>query len=878
MQVRPAALLALIALAFPAIAASLSTEQQTHLCRWCSAQFAPAPVDSPAYRKYAPDRRVDILHLALDVTPDFKARTIAGTATVSFKPIATPLEELRLDAVDLRVASVTSSEKLAAHQVTDREIVFTFAPPIPVGKEARVTVKYSAEPRKGLYFRTPEMGYPETHLWTQGEPSEARHWFPSFDHPVEKFTSEVTCHMPAGMVALSNGRQVSAQSGAGGLTAFHWVQEKPHVTYLITLVAGQLKKIEDKHRDIPLEFWTTPSDLAAAPNSFRHTKHMLQFFEREIGVNYPWAKYGQAAVHDYHWGGMENTSLTTLNFRTLFTAETENLFSSDSLVAHELAHQWFGDLVTCKDWSHIWLNEGFATYYDWMWQGDFGGTNETLYALHSAAKGILANANETRGIVWRKFGDPEEMFNYLAYPKGAWVLHMLRCQLGADLYRRCVRTYLDRHAFGSVETADLRKVIEELSGRSFERFFEQWVHGIGAPTLDVTYAWDEKTKLARVSVKQSQKISDEAHLFQFPLTLRFKSKSGTTDHTVQVRDKEEDFYLPLKAAPDVVRVDPGLTLLARINFKPAAPMLFAQLADKTDLIGQLLALENLAGRSDGETIAKLKATLNSDSHYGVRTRAADLIKQARTDEALAALVSSLAPTGGEGRVEGVRDARVRNAVISALGGFYHEDAFAALKRVLATEKNPGIQSTALRALGPYAKPEVRDLLVKFLNTPSYRDRLAEAAIAGMKAQDDPAFVAPLLTALQSRETALMSTVFSAGLDALASLARNEPKKDSVRDFLTARVNSPKERVRLAAITALGTLEDPRAIAALETFTALAADRPEKAAADKALVQLRTARKPGEDLKGLRTEVLDLQKSNRELKKDLETLKKKIEAK
>ncbi len=868
MQVRFLALLALFMVVAPARAASLSAEQQTHLCRWCSAQFAPAPVDSPAYRKYAPDRRVDILHLALDVTPDFKARTLVGTATVTFKPIATPLEELRLDAVDLRIASVTSSEKLLGHQVTDREIVFTFAPPIPVGKEARVVVKYSAEPRKGLYFRTPEMGYPETHLWTQGEPSEARHWFPSFDHPVEKFTSEVTCHVPAGMVALSNGRQVSAQPSAGGLTAFHWVQEKPHVTYLITLVAGQLKKIEDKHRDIPLEFWTTPRDLAAAPNSYRHTKHMMEFFEREIGVNYPWAKYGQAAVHDYHWGGMENTSLTTLNYRTLFTAETENLFSSDSLVAHELAHQWFGDFVTCKDWSQIWLNEGFATYYDWLWQGDFGGTNETLYALHSAAKGILANQNETRGIVWRKFGEPEEMFNYLAYPKGAWVLHMLRCQLGADLYRRCVRTYLDRHAFGSVTTEDLKKVIEELSGRSFDRFFDQWVHGLGAPTLDVTYAWDEKAKLARVSVKQSQKISDEAHLFQFPLTLRFKSKSGTTDHTVQVRDKEEDFYLPLKAAPDVVRVDPGLTLLARINFKPATPMLLAQLADKTDFLGQLHALDNLAGRSDSETVAKLKAALNSDSHYAIRTRAADLLKQARTDESMIALLASTKQA----------DARIRSSVVSALGGFYHDDAFAALKQTLATEKNPGIQATALRALGPYAKPEVRDLLVKFLNTPSYRDRLTEAAIAGMKAQDDPAFIAPLLAALQSREATLPSTVFSAGLDALATLARNEPKKDSIRDFLTARVNSPKERVRLAAITALGTLEDPRALAALETFTALAADRPEKAAADKALAQLRTARKPGDDLKGLRTEVLDLQKSNRELKKDLETLKKKLEAK
>ncbi len=870
MQVRLAALLALLTLAVSARAASLSTEQQTHVCRWCSAQFAPAAVDSPAYRKYAPDRRVDILHLALDVTPDFKARSISGTATVAFKPIATPLEELRLDAVDLRIASVSSTEKLLGHQVTDSQIVFTFATPIPVGKEARVTVKYSAEPRKGLYFRTPEMGYAETHLWTQGEPNEARHWFPSFDHPVEKFTSEVTCHVPTGtgMVALSNGRQVSAERDATGLTAFHWVQDKPHVNYLITLVAGQLQKVSDQHRDIPLDFWTTPSDHAEAPNSFRNTKHMMAFFEREIGVNYPWAKYGQAAVHDYHWGGMENTSLTTLNFRTLFKAETENLFNSDSLVAHELAHQWFGDLVTCKDWSHVWLNEGFATYYDWMWQGDFGGTNETLFALATAAKGILANQNETRGIVWRKFGEPEEMFNYLAYPKGAWVLHMLRCQLGADLYRQCIRTYVDRHAYGSVTTEDLKKVIEELSGRSFDRFFDQWVHGVGAPTLDVNYSWDEKAKLARVTVKQSQKISDEALLFQFPLTLRFKSKSGTTEHTVQVRDKEEDFYLPLKAAPDVVRVDPGLTLLARINFKPPTPMLLAQLADQSDFLGQFHALDNLAGRSDGETVAKLKAALNSDAHYGVRTRAADLLKQARTDESLAALLASTKQS----------DARVRSAVITALGGFYHEDAFGALKQSLSSEKNPGIQAVALRALGPYAKPEARELLVKFINTPSYRDRLTEAAIAGMKAQDDPAYVTPLLVTLQAREATLLSTVFSAGLDALAFVARNDAKKDAVRDFLTALVNSPKERVRLAAITALGTLEDPRAIAALETFTPLAADRPEKPAADKALEKLRTARKPTDDLKGLRTEVLELQKSNRELKKDFEALKKKLEAK
>ncbi len=866
MYPRRIVLFVLLSFTFPAHAASWLEEQSLH-CRWCATQYAPTPVDAVNYRKYAPDRRVDILHLALDVTPDFKRRTVAGTATLTFKPIATPLEELRLDAVELRVESVTSSESLLGHQITDSQIVFTFASPIPVGKEARVTVVYSAEPVKGLYFRTPEMGYAESHLWSQGEPSEARHWFPSFDHPIEKFTSEVTCRVPTGMVALSNGRQVSARPGAGGLTAFHWVQEKPHANYLITLVAGQLQKIEDKHRDIPLEFWTTPSDFAQAPASFRHTKHMMAFFEREIGVNYPWAKYGQACIQDFHWGGMENTSLTTLNYNTLFTAETENLHDSDSLVAHELAHQWFGDLVTCKDWSQVWLNEGFATYYDWLWQGDHGGGNETLNELYGAAKGILANTNETRGIVWRKFSDPDEMFNYLAYPKGAWVLHMLRSQLGVDLYRQCIRTYLERNAYGSVTTEDLKKVIEELSGRSFDRFFDQWVYGIGAPTLDVTYAWDAKTKLAHVTVKQTQKISDEAHLFQFPLTLRFKSKTGVTDHAVKISEKEEDFYVALPAAPEIVRIDPGLTVLARINFKPPTPMLHAQLADNSDFVGQLHALDQIDGRSDGATVAKLKAALGGEAHVEVRTRAAGLLRKARTDEALAALLASQVQA----------DARVRSAVIGALGGFYHDDAYAALVRTLATEKNPGIQATALRALGPYAKPEIRDLLVKFLHTASFRDRLAVAAIGAMKAQDDPSYAAPILTALQQQEATFSSSAFSTGLEAIAALSRHEPKKDTVREFLTARVNSPRERVRRAAITALGTLEDPRAIATLQTFTALAADRPEKVAADKAIALLRTARKPADDLKGLRTEVLELQKSNRELKKDIETLKKKSAA-
>ena len=849
-------------------AEALSVEQQSHSCRFCSVAPGPSTVDSPTYRKYAPDRHVDIRHLALDITPNFQARTIRGSATLHFKPIATPLEELRLDAVDLNTISTTSSETGFTHQVTGREIIFHFSPPIPVGKESTVTVHYTAEPVQGLYFRTQEMGYSETQLWTQGESIESRHWFPCFDHPIQKLTSEVTCHLPAGMVALSNGRQTSISQDSNGLTAFHWLQDKPHVNYLITLVAGQFEKIEGKLRDIPLEFWTAPSDLPYAPNSFRHTRHILEFFEREIGVNYPWAKYGQVTIKDYHWGGMENTSLTTLNANTLFPTEIENLSNSDGLVAHELAHQWFGDLLTCKDWSHTWLNEGFATYYNWLWDGNFSGQNELLYTLHNAAKGILSNTNETRGIVWRKFNEPGEMFNYLAYPKGAWVLHMLRSQLGPELYRECIRTYVQRHAYGSVTTDDLRAVFEELSGRNLERFFDQWVYGIGAPALDVAYSWDEKTKQAKLTVKQTQKISEEAHLFQFPLTLRFATKTERLDRTVQVTKKDEEFYFPLKSAPDVVRVDPNLALLAKVTFKPARPMLFLQLADNSDILGQLLALDQLAEKPDKEAVAKIRITLQDATHYGVRTRAAEVLKIARSDEALAALLTS--PTQP--------DARVRNAVVSAIGGFYDDTALAALQTTLGLEKNPAILATILRALGPYQTPEIREILVKFLDTPSHRERLCEAALNAMKTQDDPAFVATLTESLRNRAATLPASTIAAELDTLGTLQRNEPNKDAVRSLLLEYLKDPRERVRLAAITGLGNLEDTRAIAALEIFTKARADRPEKTTAEKALEKIRGARKPSEELKGLRTEISDLQKAGRDLKKDLEVLQKKLESK
>ena len=834
-----------------------------------SASFL-APADTAVPRRYAPDRAVQMIHLALDVTPDFKKRTIAGTASLHFKPVAKPVRELALDAVDLNIQSVTASEKLQAWQSTDEQVILTFAEPIPADKETTVTISYTAEPTEGIYFRTPEMGYKEgdTHLFSQGEEIEARHWYPCPDSPNQKFTSEITCRVPEGMTAISNGHLVSeTKDPATGLVVIHWSQDKPHANYLISLVAGYFKKLEDKCNNTPLAFYTPPSEFAQATNSFRDTRDMMEFFEKEIGVPYPWDKYAQVCVNDFVAGGMENTSATTLTDRTLFTTATENTRTSEGLIAHEMAHQWFGDLVTCKDWSHTWLNEGFATFYETLYTEHKNGRDDMLYELYSRVRQITAIPNETNPIVRRTYNEPREMFGYLVYPKASWVLHMLRTQLGPDLYRRCIKTYLERHQYGNVVTDDLREVIEELSGRSFDQFFDQWLYHGHFPELDITYAWDEKTGLARVTVQQTQEINQNVLLFKFPLTLQFKGEFGVTNQEVQVTRKQEDFYVPLPSAPTLVRIDPEYTLFAKVKFDLSRTMLNTQLADQKDVVGRLQAIEQLSSKRDQESVAQLNRTLNEDSFYGVRIEASKALRGIHTDESLDALLASTEQS----------DARVRRQVTEDIAGFYAEKALAEARQTVEKEKNPEILAIALRSLGGYAKPQVQPTLLTFLNSDSYRNELAAAAIASLRSQDDPSYITPLRETLAKREGAFTSRGYADGLGTLAYLTRNEEKKDEVREFLLVHVNDKRRTIQLAAINALGTLGDPKAISVLETFALAARATPERGAAERAVAELRAGRKPVDDFKNLRQEVLDLEKANRDLRKELDDLKKKVEA-
>jgi aminopeptidase N len=840
------------------------------VCRYENREL-PGPLTDKPGRKYARDRFADIRHLTLDVTPDFAKRTVRGTATLSFAPIAKPLTRLELDAVGLTIEGITAKgATLSEHDVRDEKLILVFKEPIAAGQEASVSIMYHAEPGVGLHFRTPEMGYKpgDTQVWSQGEAEQHRHWFPCYDYPNARFTSEVICHVPEGMEVVSNGSLVGKQRGADGLMAWHWKQDKPHVNYLVALAAGYFHKIEDRIGTVPLAVLVPPSEKARAANAFRDTKAIIEFYQRETGVPFPWDKYYQVYCLDFTAGGMENTSCTFQAARLLFDNDTEQIRTLHRLDAHETAHQWFGDLVTCRDWSHLWLNEGFASYYTVLYEEQKSGRDAMLFALWNEAQGVF-RSSDTRPTVWRDYRDPMEQFDFRVYPKGAWILHMMRSRLGPELYRRSIHAYLERHRNGIATTDDLQAAIEEQSGLSFDQFFDQWLYHGGVPELKVEYTWDAASKLAKVTVKQTQKISADVLLFSLELPIRFsiKGQDRPIDFKVTAGKAEEEFYFPLPSQPELVRIDPDYTLLAKIEFQPPPDMLKRQLG--ADVIGRILAVQSLGNKHDAASTELLKQSLNNDAFHGVRSEAATALKKQNTPESRAVLAQSLDQP----------DARVRLAVMESLAAFPHPEAWQALWEQSQHEKNPAILAAIIRTWG--ARPgneEVSAALRKFLATKSYQNALAGAAIAALRAQDDGTVVPTMLKLIVDILPEFAAHEKAQALDALAFLARDErhTSRDDVLALLAMHLNSPDDKVRAAAAKSLGTLRNPKALALLQPLVAVSkpykdAVRP---AAEKSIQELESEKARPQELKDVWTKMQDLQKKTEALEKQLEKLSKK----
>lgn len=821
--------------------------------------FMPLGGEIKAGRKYARDRLVDIKHLTLDVTPDFKARTVAGTVTISLTPIAQPLTTLTLDSVDLTIDQVTAeAAQVADRQVTDEQLLIHFANPVAPGTEVTVKIAYHGQPERGLHFRTPELGYPagDTQIWTQGEAEEHRYWFPCYDYPNERFSSEVICHVPSGMDVMSNGSLVSSRSGPDGLVKWHWKQSQPHVNYLIALAAGHFSKLNAQAGLVPLTLWVPPSEKDQAALAFRDTAAVMAFFQKEIGVPFPWDKYAQVYCHDFLAGGMENTSCSFMAGSMLFPEAVGKLDSLHGLDAHELAHQWFGDLITCRDWSHLWLNEGFASYYTLLYEEEKNGRGGFLAGLHKAADRVIGS-KDRRPIVWRDYGDPMQQFDSRAYPKGAWVLHMIRSQLGKPLYQKAIRLYIERHRNGIVATDDLQEIFEEVSGLSFDQFFDQWVHHGGVPELKAEYAWDAETKQAKVTIRQTQKVDSEVLLFRLPLPVRFtvpaEGKTTARDFSVTVSKAEETFYFNLPAQPDMVSLDPELTILAKWDFIPPAPLLKNQL--KADFECRWRAVESLAARKDDATAKQLGEIAAQDAHHEIRIEAIQALAKTGTPAARALLIAQLTQP----------DERVRLAAVDAVADQYHPESHAALVALSATEQNPGITA---KIVGSFAAWPQQDL-VPWLKVRSYHEMVALAAVKALQGQNRVEAVPAIREWLSQAGAGLNQKALGPVLDTIAYLSR-DTKDPEIQPFLAAYLADHRKAVRTAAARALGQLADPRSLAPLRALASVKRD-PASAEAEAAIAKIEASLTAPVQTQAAWRKVDDLTQKTEELQKKLEKL-------
>ncbi|MEZ4403386.1 MAG: M1 family metallopeptidase [Kofleriaceae bacterium] len=818
-------------------------------------------------RQYAPDRPVDIEHYRLAVALEPAARSIAGTATITARAIAPAVAELRFDAIELEIAAVTVDGHPVAFTVDDRALSVRLARPLVAGAAATVEITYRAQPRRGLYFTAPDEGYPDkpAMAWTQGQDQDSRRWFPCVDSPNEKATSEVIVTVPAGWSALSNGVLIDDQV-VGARRTLHWRLDVPHATYLVTLVAGELATIEHRWRDVPVTYHVAPGREAEAERTLARTPAMLELFSQRFGVDYPYPRYAQVFAADFIFGGMENTSATTLTDSILMDARAELDYDIDALVAHELAHQWFGDLVTCRDWGEGWLNEGFATYAEYIWREHYEGRDAADLELDEWAQMYFGEdgGRYRRTIATKLYDEPIDIFDHHLYEKGGRVLHMLRQELGDDGFWRALQHYLGKHRHGSVETRDLARAIEDATGRVLDWFFSQWViDGAGHPELKVAMRWDADAAQVELKIEQLQAIEGATPRFRLPAQVAVVVDGAVTEHAIVIDDRQQAWYFPAATEPTQVVFDPGRTLLATVDTDKPQRWWAAQLAAAPLAIDRSHAAAALGRIGGPVALAALVAALEGDRFWAVRGAAAAALAAVRSDAARAALVRATITEAHP---------RARRAIVRALGGFRHDRKAAAVLADLVERGDASyfVEAEACLALGRVRAPEAPALLRKAATRPSFTDVIRQHAYRGLAEARDDSAVELLLA---GTAWGMPTQGRRAALAALASLCKGRRDRDAVRarEVVEELLLDRDFRVQAAAIEALAGWGDRAAVPALERMIARELDGRLRRRGKEVVRDLHAGTAASEEVARLRDEVTGLQAATATLRERLDKL-------
>jgi aminopeptidase N len=801
----------------------------------------------------------------LTVVPE-KAQ-LRGTVTHHLTPIAEPLSRIPFNLEELAVDAVKVAGRETRFHHEGGVLEVFLSPALVPGREVPISITYHGSPRTGLNFTAPDKPYPARPYaaWSQSQDEYSRYWWPSHDFPNQRSTTEMVVTAPGKYEVISNGRLVSVSKNRD-MRIWHWLQEIPHVSYLVSLVVGEFDHWSEEVDGVPLEYYVPVGRRKDGERSFAHTADMVRCLGSFAGEPYPYAKYAQVVVPDFTWGGMENTSATTLTDILLHDERSQPDYDLDTLLAHELAHQWFGDLVTCREWAHAWLNEGFASYCEYVWNEWYLGEDEAqLKRLSDASAYFAEDARYRRPIVCRVYTEPVELFDVHLYEKGAWVLWMLRNVLGDDIFRRAIQTYVVRYRNGLVTTADLIRVFEDVSGKTLGWFFDEWVYGSGHPEFEVSCNWDEDAGAARIAVKQTQKVEGDTHLFRMPVRVAFgqPGRKQPVMETIEIGargEAEDGFSVSLTRRPTWVRFDHENRVLKTLKFERPEELLLAQLRED-EVSGRIEAAQALGRKSTPPGVAALSETVRKDPFWGVQAAAARALGESRGPAARTTLLETLDHP----------ESRVRGAAARALGGWRGDDEVGrALAAVIQKDRSYYAIAAAAAALGNTRARNAPSELRKALQRDSHREVIRISALAGLAALEDERQLPVMLEMSRpGYHERVRASALARAADLAAGLAPEHRRP--VREAAEEALRDHLYFVRRGAVDALRRLGDATAVAALRATVEREVEGAVRHEARMAAEELIAGRTREEALKNLREEVESLRQSGQELKARLEKL-------
>jgi aminopeptidase N len=664
-------------------------------------------------------RAYDALHYRVAITLNLEQKSFAGEATITLTSLRDGLETVVLDAEEFTVTKVVTEwgEPLEFSQ-SEKELSVRMRRPLMRGETRSFTCTYRGkDPKQGLKFVADTADHPAI-VYSDSWPNRVHHWFPCFDYPNDKVTNEIVATVSANLKVGANGRLVSVTADqAAGTVTYHWSQDLPHSTYLIFLAAAPYVVVPDAYGTLPINYWVYPKDAAKAVPTYGKTPKMMEFFNRIYGYDYPWQKYDQISVPS--GGGAESTSATAMTHRIMVDEKTEPEFSAIGIVSHELAHQWWGDLITLRSWAHAWVNESFATYSDYLYFRHDRGDDEGAINLQGKLDAYLREAKTryVRPIVSDRYDQPGDMFDSHTYPKGARVLHMLRHQLGDAAFFDTLKHFLHRYAFEAVDTGDFIRSVKTVTGQNLDWFFDQWLFKPGHPVFDVRSEWDPARKVVVLKVAQVQDFSRGIPVFRVPVSVAIVTDAGRSASQVWIRGREETFEFPSETRPLLVRFDPDNVLLKEITFSKQRDELLYQLSHD-DVIGRMTAAADLATlKGDPAAVAGLAASAQRDAFWAVRRAAIEALARAGGAESPALMKKAAFDAHPS----------VRAAALVGLGDLKDRALLEFFKERFAKDGSDAVRAESLRAIGKLGDPSTVPFLEQGAGVPSYRNLIATAA-------------------------------------------------------------------------------------------------------------------------------------------------------